>query len=231
MSNNCKRDDEGKPEQESKGEKISRRQKELEAEYGVGESNQAVHPDGRQYDSNLPERAAIRKIAISESLTGGKLADLFCSHCNAGAFFIGCVCVYTLQHKAKVLGVDPEHADQVDCVSPQVCYEMAKGVLELFGDGPEVGLGVTGFAETEGVKDLEPHAYYCVLTRDGEKRIGRVGDGLKGKSRNEVRAIVAERVYLEACKVIGLKPDPDVAARHEGSTLEDHTRKKIRTDM
>eukprot|EP01119_Soliformovum_irregulare_P011587 TRINITY_DN2919_c1_g1_i1.p1 TRINITY_DN2919_c1_g1~~TRINITY_DN2919_c1_g1_i1.p1 ORF type:complete len:287 (+),score=95.46 TRINITY_DN2919_c1_g1_i1:19-879(+) len=88
-------------------------------------------------------------------------------------------------------------------------------------DEPEVGVGVTGFAITDGVEDLEPHAYYCITTVEGEKRQGRIEKGLKGKSRNEVRRIVAERVYLEACKVIGLKPHEEVAKNHSNTEIDE----------
>jgi len=210
-------------EAKSKGEKIKKIQKVEEEKRDIHnkEKPQAEHPSGQQESKEDGPENKIKKVAVSESLTAGKVADLLASHQFAGSFFIGSISVYTLKHKSKLLGVEEDHADDVDCVSPKVCEEMAQGVLKMFSEEAEVGVGVTGFAKTDGVEDLHPHAYYCVITKGGDKREGKIEEGLDGKSRNEVRRIVAERVYLETCKVIGLEPDKKIASRHKDSTLEE----------
>lgn len=213
----------------SKGEKINEKQKIEENKEEHCESKEAIHPHKRQYDAE-DEGAPIKKLVLAESLTAGKIANLFASHNAAGSFFLGGMTVYTLQHKHKILGVDKDHAGDVDCVSPRVASEMASGVLKLFGDEAEVGVGVTGFAKTEGVEDLEPHAFFCVMTKDGEKRQGKIEGGLKGKERNEVRDIVAERVYLETCKVIGLDPADDIKGRHEEATIQEEDAEKTKEE-
>jgi len=155
----------------SKGEKIKKGQKKAEKKMDFNEEEKAVHPDKRQYDPKKHGAdAPIRKLAIAESLTAGKLADLFGSHDMAGSFFLGNLCVYQIDFKSKLLGVNKKHAEEVDCVSPQVAAEMADGILKMFEPDAEVGVGVTGFAITEGVKDLEPHTYYCIKTKEGDKR-------------------------------------------------------------
>jgi len=220
------------PEKQSKGEKINEAQKKEEKKLDThNRGDEATHPHKRQYNAEEQgEDSPIKKLCVAESLTAGKLADLFASHNAAGTFYLGGMSVYTLQHKAKLLGVDKEHAGKVDCVSPKVAMQMAQGILKMFGEEAEVGVGVTGFAKTEGVEDLEPHAFFCVVTKEGEKRQGKIEKGLKGKDRNEVRMIVAERVYLETCKVIGLEPNEDVVSNHKDATIEEEGKEKTETE-
>lgn len=55
-----------------------------ERRYGTHDNtNQATHPHKRQYDAE-EEEAPIKKLVLAESLTAGKLADLFASHNAAG---------------------------------------------------------------------------------------------------------------------------------------------------
>ena len=45
-----------------------------------------------------------------------------------------------------------------------------------------------------------------------------------------MRRLVAERVYLECCKVIGLEPHDEVAKRHKDATIEEEQAKKKARD-
>ncbi|KAJ3038665.1 hypothetical protein HDV00_000413 [Rhizophlyctis rosea] len=135
-------------------------------------------------------------VSIAESLTGGLLSDTFVRQSGCSAYFKGSITAYTLASKVSLLHISESHARQVDCVSPRVAREMAKGVSELFKS--DVGVATTGKAEPVPEKGFErPVAYYCCFNkRTGEWRDGFWEEGMEGGKhleRNEVRRIVTDR--------------------------------------
>lgn len=129
------------------------------------------------------------QIAVAESITGGKLADLFVSVPGASAYFKGAVSPYNLDGKVDLLGVEREHAALVNCVSATVARQMAEGVANLLG--ANVGIATTGYAEC--VDDIKPHAHICLYLSEA-KRFEDSYVGPEGwQNRNQFRELVALR--------------------------------------
>jgi PncC family amidohydrolase len=129
------------------------------------------------------------QIAVAESITGGKLADLFVSVPGASACFKGALSPYDLDGKVRILEVDREHAASVNCVSPTVARQMAEGVARQLR--ADVGVATTGFAES--VDDIKPHAFICAYN-SGTKRFKELYVGCEvWEDRNQFRTVVANR--------------------------------------
>lgn len=71
-------------------------------------------------------------IAVAESCTGGKIAQLITSVPGASAYFKGGVVTYSSDSKIKLLGVSAETINQYSVVSAEVALEMAQRAKELF---------------------------------------------------------------------------------------------------
>lgn len=105
-----------------------------------------------------------KTLAVAESLTAGNLQAGISSTSGASGFFAGGITTYNLRQKVRHLGVDEEHAREVDCVSQRVADEMAAGCSRLFD--ADVTLATTGYAEPyPDVGVTEPHAYLAVFVR------------------------------------------------------------------
>jgi len=103
-------------------------------------------------------RAQGLSLAVAESLTCGTLQAAIGAVGGASTFFHGGLTAYTLRQKVKYLGVDADHAQSCDCVSPQVAQEMASGTREMFG--VDVGVSTTGYASPTA--DGRQYAWYAV---------------------------------------------------------------------
>ena len=86
-----------------------------------------------------------QKLAIAESLTGGRLQAAITSVSGASTFFAGGITAYHIDQKVSLLGVDRNHASQVNCVSERVACELATGACDLFGC--KIACATTGYAE------------------------------------------------------------------------------------
>src|SRR5688572_2412301 len=84
-------------------------------------------------------------LAVAESLTAGQVQARVAAISGASNFFLGGITAYTLEQKAKHLGVDRVAAKRVNGVSAEVAEQMALGVCRLFG--ADVGVATTGYAE------------------------------------------------------------------------------------
>ena len=103
------------------------------------------------------------KIAASESLTGGLLADAFVRIPGASEVFLGSAVTYDIRSKAKILGVDASLLAREGAVHPEVARQMAAATARLY-DQPEYGGRVIGLSTT-GVAGPGP---------DGDKPAGLV---------------------------------------------------------
>lgn len=109
-----------------------------------------------------------KTLALAESCTGGKIAQLITSIPGASAYFKGGIIPYETHLKTVLLGVDEETINKYSVVSAQVAQEMALRTKELFNAdyaiattgnaGPakgdshaDVGRVFIGFATPEGV--------------------------------------------------------------------------------
>ncbi len=104
-----------------------------------------------------------KSLAVAESLTCGHLQTIAGSTSGASEYFRGGVTAYDLERKVRLLGVDREHADQVDCVSERVAVEMARGACERFD--ADFAVSTTGYAEANA-SALVPYAYFAIWSRE-----------------------------------------------------------------
>ncbi len=113
-----------------------------------------------------------KTIAVAESCTGGKLAQVLTSAPGASKYFKGGAVTYSVQSKVALLGVNKDLIDRYNVVSSEVAEAMAAGAKAVFGTdyalsttgnaGPttepgdaDVGTVFIGFATPEGVYSEE----------------------------------------------------------------------------
>ncbi|MFM8337429.1 MAG: CinA family protein [Opitutaceae bacterium] len=133
------------------------------------------------------------RLAVAESMTGGRLQARITEIPGASGFFLGGVTAYALAQKVALLGVDEAHAAAVNCVSERVAGEMALGVCRLFR--ADIALATTGYAEpspADGVAD--PFAWAALAeAAGGEPKLIRVlRVDCPGAGRTEAQARVAD---------------------------------------
>jgi nicotinamide-nucleotide amidase len=148
-------------------------------------------------------RAPRLMLAVAESLTAGHVQSLVASESGASDFFLGGITTYSLEEKARHLGVKRAAAKKVDCVSAEIAEQMARGVCGLFGS--DVGLATTGYAEPSAADRVTiPFAWWAVAVRRPGGRFlvrhGRVE--CPGEPRVEVQAIVAAAALAELVAIL-----------------------------
>jgi PncC family amidohydrolase len=104
-------------------------------------------------------------LAIAESVTSGLLQAVCSAATEAASFFQGGITTYNLGQKVLHLGVEPIHAEQCNCVSPQTAAEMALGVAELFRS--DWGVAITGYASPMPDAGNKLFAY-CAISFNGK---------------------------------------------------------------
>ena len=107
-----------------------------------------------------------KSLAIAESCTGGKLAQLFTSHSGASQYLKGGVVTYSTQSKIDVLNISKEIIDVNSVVSAQVAEAMAQNVLKLYKS--DFAISTTGNAgPTKGDSDAEVGTVFiAIATKD-----------------------------------------------------------------
>ncbi|WP_242119734.1 competence/damage-inducible protein A [Aestuariivivens sediminicola] len=107
-----------------------------------------------------------KSLAIAESCTGGKLAQLFTSIAGASQYLKGGVVTYATQSKIDVLGVPEALINTYSVVSAEVAEAMAKNVLRLYKS--DYAIATTGNAgPTKGDSDVQiGTVFIAIATRD-----------------------------------------------------------------
>ncbi len=142
-------------------------------------------------------------LAVAESLTAGHLQARIAAVSGASDYFLGGVTAYTLEQKAKLLGVNRAHARSVDCVSQRVAVEMAAGAARLFG--ADLALATTGYAEPAPKQKVRtPHAWWalCHRHRSGAAVMLSGFIEVPGADRVTAQARVAETVLAELVRYL-----------------------------
>ncbi|WP_223552055.1 competence/damage-inducible protein A [Aestuariivivens sp. NBU2969] len=108
-----------------------------------------------------------KSLAIAESCTGGKLAQLFTSIAGASRYLKGGVVTYSTQSKIDVLGVSETMIKEHSVVSAQVAQTMAVNVLRLYK--ADYAIATTGNAgPTKGDSNAEVGTVFIALaTKNG----------------------------------------------------------------
>lgn len=138
-----------------------------------------------------------KNICVAESLTAGHLQATIASVSGSSEYFAGGVTAYNIDQKVTLLGVDRQHAEDVNCVSSRVAAEMASGARRIFS--ASIGVATTGYAEPSAEDQVrDPFAYFAIDV-DGEITTGKI-DG-RGLGRVPMQRHVA-RFVLET--LVGL---------------------------
>src|SRR5690606_37890531 len=130
-------------------------------------------------------RAADRKLAVAETVTGGLLAHSFTDIAGASKFFAGgCVCSSN-DAKMQLLDVPEEILLQHGAVSAENAVAMAAGAAEKLG--ADFGLAICGFAgPCGGTKENPVGTIFLALSSpEGvwSKRLTHPGPRLAVKQR------------------------------------------------
>lgn len=144
------------------------------------------------------------KIAVAESLTGGRLQARITSESGSSEYFVGGLTAYTIEQKVGLLGVDRAIAEASNGVSPEVARAMARGVCALMKTG--IGVSTTGYAEPDPAQGIrEPVAHWCIchLRASGPVFVDGFAE-FRGLKRGDAQdaattaALSALRKYLES---------------------------------
>ena len=112
------------------------------------------------------------KLAVAESLTGGKLSAKICNEAGISKYYLGSVTSYTCDIKNRVLGVAKELLDEQGPYNFETTRQMCDGVMSLMnsdvavatsgvaGPGPDLGVEQGTYYITVKVK----HKYFDKLT-------------------------------------------------------------------
>lgn len=143
-------------------------------------------------------RDPLLTVAVAESITAGLVQSRLASVSGSSAYFLGGITAYSLDQKVKQLGVRRALAEPVNCVSPAVAAQMARGAAVRFGS--DLAVATTGYAEPDAEwKVEEPFACWAIARRLGpqswDMRTGRLV--CAGMRRTEVQACVADAVLGE----------------------------------
>ncbi|HVU16857.1 MAG TPA: CinA family protein [Candidatus Didemnitutus sp.] len=137
-------------------------------------------------------------LAVAESVTAGHLQARVASVSGASEFFVGGITAYNLSQKVRHLWVNEEHAAKVNCVSPRVAAEMARGVAALFG--ANIGVATTGYAEPSPEENVSaPMACWAIaqVLPSGEVRLHSGRLEFPGATRIDAQAKLADAVVEE----------------------------------
>ena len=99
-------------------------------------------------------QARMQKLAIAESLTGGRIATALTSVSGSSLSFLGGVVAYDNAVKIAELDVRAETIARVGAVSEEVAAEMASGVRKRLG--ADLSLATTGIAGPAGGSPEKP---------------------------------------------------------------------------
>jgi nicotinamide-nucleotide amidase len=139
-------------------------------------------------------------IAVAESCTGGKIAQVLTAIPGSSQYFKGGVVTYATESKVEVLGVPENVIEEHTVVSAQVAEEMAARVRQKFG--ADIAISTTGNAGPEkGDSDAEVGTVYIGFAT-AEKVYSEKFD--LGQPREKVieRAVnkALEHIYKEILK-------------------------------
>ena len=119
-----------------------------------------------------------KTLAVSESCTGGRLADAFISYPGSSAYFVEGDVTYSNDAKMRRLGVKKETLDTVGAVSEECAREMAEGTRKAAGT--DYALSTTGYAGPDGGEPDKPvgTVFVALASADGTvvKRLNLFGD-------------------------------------------------------
>jgi nicotinamide-nucleotide amidase len=154
------------------------------------------------YDADTPAsailtlmRSQLRRLAIAESFTGGRIAAALTSVPRSSQSFVGAVVAYDNAVKISQLGVDAGTLERSGAVSDEVAREMARGARTRLR--ADVALATTGVAGPDGGTAEKPVGLVLFSLDDGAEK-SRVWDfRLEGD-----REAIAQRATVIALNLL-----------------------------
>ena len=140
-----------------------------------------------------------KTLAVAESCTGGKLAQLFTSNAGASKYLKGGVVTYSTQSKIDVLNVPEDIINNFSVVSPQVCEAMAKNVLQMYK--ADFAVATTGNAgPTKGDSDAEIGTVVIAIATKNEVyseqfNFGKHRARVLGKTVNKALEMLQKEIF------------------------------------
>ncbi len=127
------------------------------------------------------------RVAVAESLTGGRLVAALIDTPGASETVLGGVVAYNTELKRSILGVDAAILNVHGAVHPDVAVQMAvrvRDVLAVGGLPAEVGIGVTGVAGPDPQDGRDPGTVFLAIAIGSDVRVRELT--VQG-NRNEIR--------------------------------------------
>ena len=128
-------------------------------------------------------------LSIAESCTGGLVSDRVTNVSGSSDYFEGGVVSYSIQAKARHLGIPLAYVRRHGAVSPEVAKRMAEGVRRVFRT--TFGLSTTGVAGPAGGTKRTPVGTVFIGLSDGKETLAIKGS-FKG-CRRDIKEQAAER--------------------------------------
>lgn len=136
-------------------------------------------------------------VALAESCTGGLVAKTLTDVSGASHVFECGVVAYSEAIKQKVLGVKAETLAAHSVVSPQVAFEMARGVRALAG--ADFGIGITGVAGPGPDGDHPEGEIYIALVSEKTDNVVLLEDRSENeRTKHRVQAAETALTMLDA---------------------------------
>jgi PncC family amidohydrolase len=101
------------------------------------------------------------KLAVAESLTGGKLSAKICNESGISKYYLGSVTSYTCDIKNRVLGVAKELLDEQGPYNFDTTHQMCDGVMSLMNS--DVAVATSGVAGPGPDLGVEQGTYYITV--------------------------------------------------------------------
>ena len=126
-----------------------------------------------------------KTIALAESCTGGLLSKRLTDMPGSSKYLRFSIVSYSNESKIKLLNVKKETLKEYGAVSPQIAYEMARGVQRL--GNSDIGFSITGIAGPNGGSKLKPVGLvYFGLALKNKVKIQKMFWG-QDSTRDEIR--------------------------------------------
>jgi len=128
-------------------------------------------------------------LSIAESCTGGLISDRITNVSGSSDYFEGGVVSYSIQAKAKHLGILLKYIERYGAVSSRIARKMAEGVRQAFHT--TYGLSTTGLAGPTGGTKRTPVGTVFIGISDGHETSVKK-ENLRG-DRREIKKKAAEK--------------------------------------
>lgn len=139
-------------------------------------------------------------VAVGESCTAGLIQNAFSQSNEAMTIFQGGMTLYNLGQKTKHLNVNPIFAEACDSVSEEVAEKMAVEVAAAFN--AEIGLAITGYAQTSESTNVHDCYAYIAIARDDQVVLSKRVEGDAEKNLFENQCVFTEKILQELLDIL-----------------------------